>query len=335
MKSNKLFSIALIVLGGLLVVMAAGLILRPGRSAGGETSPRTATTVIIQTLPIPVASETLPPSPTPRPVFSGERAMSHVEAQMAFGPRPTGSEALYRTGDYILAQLEEAGWETEVQTFTYRGVEGRNLVGRAGKAGGPGLLLGAHYDTRRRADRDPLSPDQPVPGANDGASGVAILLELAHVLDLSTVDGEVWLVFFDAEDNGRLDDWEWIVGSRDFARRLAVTPSYAIIVDMVGDAEQDIYLEANSDPALRSHLWAIAAGLGYETSFIPQVNHSMLDDHTPFLERGIPAVDIIDFDYDYWHTTEDTIDKLSPDSLERVGRVLQTFLEGGGAYPGS
>jgi glutaminyl-peptide cyclotransferase len=290
--------------------------------------------------PTPVMQETgtptVPaPSPTatPEPVFSGVRAMEHVENQMAFGPRPTGSEAALQTGDYILSALAEAGWETETQLFEYQGVQGRNLIGRSG----PGedsrvYILGAHYDTRRRADQDPDSPTAPVPGANDGASGVAVLLELARVVDLSAVDGTVWLVFFDAEDNGRLDGWDWIVGSRHFAESLTFEPEYVIVVDMIGDADQDIYLEANSDPALQAHIWGVAEELGYADYFIPQVRHSMLDDHTPFLERGITAVDIIDFDYPYWHTVEDTTDKVSAESLERVGRTLEHFLESGGKY---
>ena len=260
--------------------------------------------------------------------------MSHVEAQMEFGPRPTGSDAWLQTGDYILAQLSKNGWHTEVQTFTYRGIEGRNLIGRGGIEGGAVFLVGAHYDTRRRADRDLASPELPVPGANDGASGVAVLLELARVLDLNAVDGEVWLVFFDAEDNGRLDGWDWIVGSSYFAAHLAIVPEYVIIVDMVGDADQDIYFEVSSEPDLGAYLWTVAASLGYSDYFIPELRHSILDDHTPFLRKGIPAVDIIDFDYPYWHTTEDTIDKVNPASLERVGRTLETFFEAGGRYPG-
>jgi glutaminyl-peptide cyclotransferase len=159
-----------------------------------------------------------------------------------------------------------------------------------------------------------------------------VLLELARVVDLSAVDGSVWLVFFDAEDNGRLDGWDWIVGSRRFAESLDFQPEYVIVVDMIGDADQSIYLEANSDPVLQDHIWKIAARLGYADYFIPEVRHSMLDDHTPFLERGITAVDIIDFDYPYWHTVSDTADKVSAESLERVGRTLETLLESGGAY---
>jgi Zn-dependent M28 family amino/carboxypeptidase len=163
---------------------------------------------------------------------------------------------------------------------------------------------------------------------------VAVLLELARVLDVGAVHGDVWLVFFDAEDNGYLDGWDWIAGSRYFAANLAVSPEYVIIVDMVGDAEQELFYEGNSDPHLQSQLWAIAAELGYTAHFVAEQRHTMLDDHIPFVEQGIPSVDIIDFDYPYWHTTEDTLDKLSPDSLERVGRVLEEFLERGGEYPG-
>lgn len=281
------------------------------------------------------SNSTLPQAgATPVPLrFDGEEAMRHIHAQMAFGPRPSGSEALRQTAEYILGTLADLGWETEVRPFTYRGVEGRNLVARAGLQDGPIFLFGAHYDTRRQADQDPLTPDAPVPGANDGASGVAVLLELARVLDRDALQGEVWLVFFDAEDNGHLDGWEYIAGSRHFVENLEVRPQYAVIVDMVGDADQNIYLERNSDPLLSAHLWQIAADLGYGDYIIMEVKHSVLDDHTPFLEAGIPAVDIIDFDYPYWHTTQDITDKVSAQSLERVGRVLETFLETGGRYP--
>jgi Zn-dependent M28 family amino/carboxypeptidase len=114
---------------------------------------------------------------------------------------------------------------------------------------------------------------------------------------------------------------------------LSRRPEYVIIVDMVGDTDQQLYYEANSDPILRSHLWSIAAELGYGEYFVPEERHSMLDDHTPFVELGIPAVDIIDFDYPYWHTTEDTLDKIGAASLERVGRTLEVFLERGGTVP--
>jgi Zn-dependent M28 family amino/carboxypeptidase len=271
------------------------------------------------------------PIPTPTPVmaqFDGEAAYQHVLAQVELGPRPTGSQANLEVGNYIVEKLVQTGWQVESQEFTYRDVAARNIVGRAGA--GPVAVIGAHYDTRLRADNDPDHGrrGEPVLGANDGASGVAVLLELARVLDKSRLSHEVWLAFFDAEDNGRLDGWEFAVGARHMAENLEVIPEWVIVVDMIGDADQQIYQERNSTPALRDEIWAIAARLGYGDYFIPELRWSMLDDHTPFLQRGIPALLIIDFDYPHWHTVEDTADKVGPQSLERVGRVLQVFLEG-------
>ena len=248
----------------------------------------------------------------------------------ADGHRPAafGSDAGRKTGDYIVAQLREQGWQVEEQEFVYRGVQGRNIVGKAGT--GPVALIGAHYDTRRLADNDPdpALRTEPVPGANDGASGVAVLLELARTLDKERLKNEVWLTFFDAEDNGRLDGWEFIAGSQEMASRLTVRPEMVVIADMIGDRDQQIYKEQNSTPELVTKIWDIAARLGYDEVFLPTAKWSMLDDHTPFLQRGIPAVDLIDFDYPYWHTTQDTADKVAPESLERVGGVLQVLLEG-------
>jgi len=189
------------------------------------------------------------------------------------------------------------------------------------------MILGAHYDTRRRADQDKINPAAPVPGANDGASGVAVLLELAHSLDAGKLKNQVWLAFFDAEDNGDLDGWEWTVGSRYMAQRLAVKPEVVIVVDMVGDADQQIYYDRYSNTLWNKRIWETAAQLGYDQYLIPRIKWAMYDDHTPFAQQGISAVDIIDFDYPYWHTLADTSDKLSPDSLERVGRTLQVLLE--------
>lgn len=258
-------------------------------------------------------------------VFDGQRAHQYALDQCAIGPRPVGSEAGWATGDYIISQLKESGWEIETQEFEYRGVPVRNIVGKFGR--GPVVILGAHYDTRPVADRDPEHFDEPIIGGNDGASGVAVLLELAAALPTHEVENEVWLAFFDAEDRGRLEGWPWAVGSSYMAERLTVEPEYVIVVDMVGDTKQELYYERNSDIALRERLWGIAAELGYE-QFIPQERYRIIDDHLPFAQRGIPAVDIIDFDYPYWHTIEDTCDKISPESLERVGRVVQDLLTG-------
>lgn len=265
---------------------------------------------------------------------------------MDFGFRPTGSQAIRATGDYILQELEKSGWETETQEFEFRGIPIRNVIAKYGAGQGPLLILGAHYDTRPRASADQQNPDAPVAGANDGASGVAVLLELARTLDKSKLKNEIWLAFFDAEDNGDLTacdlrivemqletpscdkrPWTWSVGATRVAENLTTTPEAVIVVDMIGDADQNIYYEQNSDKALQEELWQIADQLGYRQWFIPEFRWSITDDHTPFLQRKIRAIDIIDFDYPPWHTDGDTADKVSGDSLERVGRVLETYLE--------
>ncbi len=259
--------------------------------------------------------------------FSGRRAYSHVTAQMKLGPRVTGSAANVAAGNYITDQLQIAGWSVEFQPFVYQDTPARNVVARANVGKGPVIILGAHYDSRRQADRDPVHPTEPVPGADDGASGVAVLLELAHTLDIRTIPNELWLAFFDAEDNGGLDGWDWIVGSTYMADHLTVQPEAMILLDMVGDADQRFYFDSNSDPSLSTQVWDTAARLGYGEHFIPVARWAMTDDHIPFARRGIPALDIIDFDYPYYHTTGDTADKVSAQSLERIGRVLEAYLE--------
>lgn len=266
-----------------------------------------------------------PSAPAGGRTFDGREAFRHVQAQLALGPRYPGSPGWEAVQRYIEEQVTREGWAFEVQPFAAAGLPSRNLIARAGR--GPVLVIGAHYDTRRRADRDPERPDDPVPGANDGASGVAVLLELARVLDRPRLRQEVWLVFFDAEDQGGLEGRPWILGSTHFAATLAVTPTAMILVDMVGDADPQFYYEQHSDPALREQLWRIAAELGYRSWFIPEPRWALIDDHLPFLQRGIPAVDIIDFDYPAWHTTADTLDRISPATLEAVGRVIERFVE--------
>jgi Zn-dependent M28 family amino/carboxypeptidase len=223
--------------------------------------------------------------------------------------------------------LKRYGWEVEIQESVKMGHSIRNVVGRRGEGGQTWKILGAHYDTRLIADHDsdPEKRSQPVPGGNDGASGVAVLLELARTLP-TRMDQEIWLVFFDAEDNGDISGWDWILGSQAFVEQLEGKPDAAVIVDMIGDADLNIHLERNSDPALSAAIWAQAASLGYSRQFIPTPKYSMLDDHTPFLRAEIPAVDIIDFDYPYWHTTGDTADKVSARSLQIVGETVHAWL---------
>jgi Zn-dependent M28 family amino/carboxypeptidase len=258
-------------------------------------------------------------------IFDGQRALADVQKQVAFGPRTPGSEGHLKIREWMQTELESAGWIVEVQEIQQLGHPGFNIIAKR-NGDEPQIILGAHYDSRLLADNDPDPAHwtQPVPAANDGASGVAVLVELARTLPDDTVP--LWLVFFDIEDNGRIEGWDWILGSRAFVDELQFRPQAVVIVDMIGDADLNIYLERNSDKALRSEIWNTAASLGYHDVFIAQEKHSMLDDHTPFLQAGIPAVDIIDFDYPYWHTVQDTPDKVSAESLQVVGRTLWTWI---------
>ena len=258
-------------------------------------------------------------------IFDGQRALADVEAQVAFGPRTPGSTGHAQVQEWMRAELSAAGWESRIQSAKMLGHPIENIIAYRGDET-PRLILGAHYDTRMFADHDPdpAKHTQPVPGANDGASGVAVLLELARVLPERTIP--IWLVFFDAEDNGRIQGWDWILGSQAFVAEMDFRPEAMVLVDMIGDADLNVYIEQNSDPTLVAEIWGVAAELGYEESIIPVPKYSMLDDHTPFLEAGIPAVDLIDFDYPYWHTIADTPDKVSAESLEIIGETLQAWI---------
>ncbi len=258
--------------------------------------------------------------------FDGARAYNDVIAQIALGPRTPDSRAHEDVVAYIREELAQAGWDVSVQQVEEGGHTVQNIIARHGKSENP-IILGAHYDSRLKADQDPdpFLSTQPVPGANDGASGVAVLLELARVMP-KTIADNVWLVFFDAEDQGDLPGWDWILGSKAFVAALDQKIKSVVVIDMIGDKEMNIYREKSSTPELTNQIWAAAKSLGYAQEFIDEEKYNMLDDHTPFLEAGIPAVDIIDFDYPYWHTAADLADKVSSQSLKIVGDTLLAWL---------
>jgi glutaminyl-peptide cyclotransferase len=273
-----------------------------------------------------VPTLTLAPSPTPAlPEFDGQRSYQDVLTQVEMGPRTPGSPAHAQAVQWMQDELRASGWEVEVQETTYQGHQVRNVIARRGVQHQPWVLLGAHYDSRLVADQDPNHPDLPVPGANDGASGVAVLTELARILP-ADLDKQIWLVFFDLEDQGNLPGYDWILGSRAFVDLLEGEPDAIVIVDMIGDADLNIHKERNSDPGLTEEIWAVAHQRGHDNVFLPDEKYSILDDHTPFLEQGMRAIDIIDFDYPYWHTIEDTADKVAPESLFAVGDTLLHWL---------
>jgi len=217
--------------------------------------------------------------------FDGQQAYALIEKQLEFGPRIPGTDAHMAAGDWILNQLQEDGWKTSEQLFAVDQITGRNIIAKSAENASRLIILGAHYDTRPIADRDINQPLAPVPGANDGASGTAILLELSRILQLDSLNFELWLVFFDAEDGGGFENRNWILGSTHFAATMTRRPQAVVIADMVGDADLNLFYERNSDEALREEIWLIAQENGF-SSFISTPKHAMLDDHTPFRRLG-------------------------------------------------
>lgn len=260
-------------------------------------------------------------------VFDANRAFDDVLVQMSLGPRIPGSQSHADVIAYIQKELKIAGWKAILQKINYQGHEIQNIIASRGDSTKPVTITAAHYDSRMRAnqDADPSLASQPVPGANDGASGVAVLLEMARVMPEASSQN-VWLVFFDAEDQGDLPGWDWILGSQAFVENLTQPVKQAVIIDMIGDKDLDIYREKSSTQSIVDEIWSDAASLDYSQYFINKPKYAMLDDQTPFLDAGIPAVDIIDFDYPYWHTSADTADKVSPQSLKVVGDTLIQWL---------
>jgi peptidase M28-like protein len=268
--------------------------------------------------------------------FDGNRAFGYLEQQMRFGPRVPNTPAHDSTGDWILAHLRARADSVIVQQIAHRTTEGvvlhlRNFLARFRPEAAERVLFLAHWDTRPRADQSANLGQQrlPVPGANDGASGVAVLLGVADALKAkppSTLG--VDLLFVDGEDYGDFvkDSTDVLIGSRYFAAHLpsGYAPLYAVLFDMVGDKDQQFYYEGNSQasaPEVVDRVWRAAADQGYDRIFIPGVKHTLIDDHVALQKAGIHAIDVVDFDYPYWHTTDDTIDKVSAASLQVVGDV--------------
>ena len=277
------------------------------------------------------------------PIFDGDDAYNFLLGQCSFGPRPPGSTNLTLCTIYIEETLESFGWNVTLQNFTYRDTLCTNIIATWNSSTTATILLGAHYDTRPEAsaDPDPLNRTKPILGANDGGSGTAVLMELAHVLPTS-VRSEVEIVFFDAEDSGGIDGWDWIQGSSYYVSILNTTRresiSAMVLVDMVGDANLKIPRESSSTTSLQNAIWSIGNQMGYSDTIIDAAGARITDDHRPFLDVGIPAVDLIQYPFpEYWHTLEDTPDKCSAESLEIVGRVLEVFVveqvAGNSTYP--
>ena len=272
------------------------------------------------------------------PSFDEKIAFSYLTAQTDFGPRNPGSVGHQKCLDYLQTEMQKFSDAVNLQPFTQPGYNGEtlkltNIISSFKLQETTRILFIAHWDTRPRADQEknPKKRNQPILGANDGASGVAILTEIARHLKANPPAIGVDILFVDGEDYGKESDTKnYFLGARYFAKHLpsGYAPAFGILLDMVGDKELEIDREENSvkaAPDIVSLVWATANELG-----VPQFSNLgqfALDDHIPLNEAGIKTIDLIDFHYPdtsnrYWHTTEDTPDKCSPESLGAVGKVL-------------
>jgi len=267
--------------------------------------------------------------------FNGQSAYELLVKQCNFGPRVPDTPAHDSCRVFLVAELKKYADQVAEQTFDeylpglQKRVQLSNIIASFDLKATQRILLCAHWDSRPWADQDSDTSRQrqPILGANDGASGVAVLLEIAKTLKGSPPPVGVDIILFDGEDAGLSGQNDtYLAGSRYFARTkdARFNPMMGILLDMVGGANLQLYKEINSVEyagAVVDRVWNLAARLGV-TEFIPTPKHQVTDDHISLLNVGIPVIDLIDFDYDYWHTAGDTPDKCSAASLEKVGRVV-------------
>lgn len=283
------------------------------------------------------------PARPPETLFDGAKAYSLLKAQCGIGPRFPGSPGHAKMRDWLVAEAKKYTDNVETQEFRHRwsrtgeNVTMWNVVARMDFGATKTVLLLAHWDTRPFADQDPDAQNRakPVIGANDGASGVAVLLELMRVFKENKPPVNVVFLFTDGEDLGPGLD-EMFLGAEYFARNLTDEDrkiSYGILLDMVGDRDLVIPREQNSDyyaRALMDRFYNHAREIGLSKHFPNRAGPVIADDHEPLNRAGIPTIDLIDFDYgpghSWWHTVQDTPDKCSAESLAAVGRAVESFL---------
>ena len=263
--------------------------------------------------------------------FSGEKALLHVQHLVDLGPHPVGSDAIEKAREYIEAQLRHSGWQVTRQGFTEETPRGKvrfvNLIARFsgdGNAAAPSFLLCSHYDTK-------LFDAIRFVGANDGGSSTGLLLELARVIGgRPNMARKIELVFFDGEEAyENFSETDGLYGSRYFAKQLQADGAKqfrgGILFDMIGDRSLDITLPADSPPAMVRDVFAAAEALKLRNYF-SYLDRGLIDDHAPLNAIRIPTIDIIDFDYAWWHTADDTLDKISAQSLKITGSVALYYL---------
>ena len=277
-----------------------------------------------------------PDQPEYTEYFSADNAWAYMEAQCDFGFRVPGTQEHKRCRNYLLAELKTYCDEAELQEFTGLLGPGEitmwNIIGRINPEAERRILLLAHWDTRPTADKNPTGKrNQPIMGANDGASGVAVLLELARVFSEHPPSVGVDILLTDGEDYGP-GIGQMFLGAEYYAKYMSLSEvnsyNYAILLDMIGDMHLDIHPERNSEacaPQIYAAALAISEDLGYNV-FKESGSYLIYDDHLALIERGMKIYNFIDFNYEYWHTTEDTLDKCSPASLEAVGRTVENMI---------
>lgn len=313
------------VIASILMLAACG-----SAKAGGDDTTRSA------------GEESLTAAP-----FDADSAYSYVERQVAFGPRVPGTEAHRLAGEWLASELRRHGAEVTLQKAELTAFDGTrlpavNIFGRFNPDASDRILLLAHWDCRPWADEDPdaTNHSKPVDGANDGASGVGVLLEIARQLKASDSRKGVDILFVDAEDWGtdNVED-SWALGTRHFVENPPVEgyrPSEAILLDMVGGRDAIFcreYFSQQAAPQLADRLWDIASELGHSEMFPNRMGSAVTDDHIQLIEHGIPTVDIIEFNPDRasgfnprWHTVADNMEGIDRATLGAVGATVATYL---------
>jgi glutaminyl-peptide cyclotransferase len=311
---------------GIFLTTLVGCKAKGDYSTGSGSSSASTTPFMTSVTSVPPQSADDAPPPESTGGFDGKRAFAHVAKQVSFGPRPSGSQAIVRTQDYIQSELKTYGCTVEIDSFGADTPVGRLsmkniLVKIPGEK--PGIiLLGTHYDT--------LLMDNFV-GADDAGSSTGVMLEMARLLCPQKGKYAVWIAFFDGEEAMKQwSDTDSRYGSRQMAARLANSGDIKkirafLLADIVGGRTPHFLRETSSTPALIDLVWNTAAKLGYSAIFLNDMT-SAEDDHDSFLKRGVPSVDVIgDFvNNGYWHTPQDALDKISAKTLAIVGHV---FLE--------
>lgn len=274
------------------------------------------------------------PPPAQTGGFDGAKAYEHVAKLVSFGPHPPGSDAIRSVQGYIRAQLQSFGCAVDADDFHAGTPIGslpmENIVAKIPGTGPGIILLLTHYDTLRLEN---------FVGADDAGSSTGLMLEMARILCKEKQPNAVWIAFLDGEEaqvvvdgKAQWTDEDSVYGSRELAARMAVAGDLkrtraVILADMVGQYNLEIQPEANSTRWLAGLVWRTADRLGYSKAFVNSEVEAISDDHGPFLKRGVPVVDLIDLNgYPYWHTTQDTLDKVSPRSLAIVGHVILASL---------